>query len=138
MSIILRLSVLRIKPRVPFDGFNHNLGSRGRKVIILRHKKAMNPLVQKSGVSLVSGTTEKEISQNQGPSITNSGLGKPHNARTTRIPGLGQRIERKTWENDQLRQRLELEQRKYLYILGEVQLVVESLQRVLLDLHEIK
>jgi hypothetical protein len=103
---------------------------------MLRHKNARNPL-QKSDAPSVPGTSEKEIARNQGPSITmDSSLERPPLARTTPTPGLGQRIEQKTWENDQLRQKLELEQRKYLYLLEEVKLVVESLQHALLNLHE--
>ena len=49
-------------------------------------------------------------------------------------PSLTQIIEQKTWENGQLRQELAYQQRKHgasMYLLGEVRLVVESLQHAL-------
>ena len=55
-------------------------------------------------------------------------------ARKITSPNLSQMIEQRTWENDQLRKELIYQQRKHgisVYLLEEVRLVVDSLQKAL-------
>ena len=58
----------------------------------------------------------------------------PPAARKIPQPNLSQMIEQRTWENDQLRKELIYQQRKHglsVYLLEEVKLVVDSLQKAL-------
>ena len=58
----------------------------------------------------------------------------PPVARKIPQPNLSQMIEQRTWENEQLRKELIYQQRKHglsVYLLEEVKLVVDSLQKAL-------
>lgn len=80
---------------------------------------------------------DAEISRNQGSPVTieaaNENLQAPKRIPS---PSLSQMIERRTWENGQLREELSYQKRKNgasMYFLEEVRLAVESLQQALVN-----
>lgn len=118
--------------------FDHNLDS------MLRHKR--NLRVQPSDIS---GPLPSPINTYDlfAPNKLEAGKQASHTGKKDathtgkKIPtsNLAQMIEQRTWENEQLRKELVYQQRKHgisMYLLEEVKLVVESLQRALTNFEQ--
>jgi hypothetical protein len=103
---------------------------------MLRPKRTKGPFQPSiTHIPLAPTAAEAEIASRSGSTVADeAALESTQDAKKISAPRLSQMMEQRTWENEQLRQKLAYHQRKHavsMYLLEEVGVVVESLQQAL-------